>query len=48
VAARGGSGKFPRCKGRVLLFIEEALGLGFLSGLNGLGWAGPKLSNGLR
>jgi hypothetical protein len=23
VAARGGSGKFPKCKGRVLLFIEK-------------------------
>jgi hypothetical protein len=34
-----------KCKGRGILFIEEALGLGFLSGLNGLGWAWPKTRN---
>jgi hypothetical protein len=34
-----------KCKGRGILFIEEALGLGFLSGPNGLGWAWPKTHN---
>jgi hypothetical protein len=43
VAARGGGvdAIFPICKGRGLLYIEENLGLGFLSGPIGLGWAGP-------
>jgi hypothetical protein len=31
----------PPLARRGLLFIEEVLGLGFLSGPNGLGWAGP-------
>jgi hypothetical protein len=33
--------KIAKCMGRGILFIEEALGLGFLSGPIGLGWAGP-------
>jgi hypothetical protein len=39
---------FLICKGRGLLFIEENLGLGFLSGPIGLGWAGPKHEIGMR
>jgi hypothetical protein len=35
-----------KCKERGILFIEEVLGLGFLSGLNGLGWAGPNTKPG--
>jgi hypothetical protein len=35
--------KIAKCKRRGILFIEEALGLGFLSGLNGLGL--PKTLN---
>jgi hypothetical protein len=34
-----------KCKGRGILFIEEALGLGFLSGPIGLEWAWPKIPN---
>jgi hypothetical protein len=45
VAARGVDEKLPSAKGRGIQFIEEALGLGFPSGPNGLGWAGPKHSN---
>jgi hypothetical protein len=30
--------KIAKCKGRGILFIEEALRLGLLSGPNGLGW----------
>jgi hypothetical protein len=36
VAARGGNGNFPICKGRGVLFIEGALGLGFQMGWVGL------------
>jgi hypothetical protein len=32
-----------KCKGRGILFIEEALGLGFISGPIGLEWAWPKI-----
>lgn len=35
----------PPIARRGLLFIEEVLGLGFLSGPNGLGWAWPKTQN---
>jgi hypothetical protein len=42
--------KITMCKVRGLLFIEEALGLGFPSGPNGLGWngLGPKSQIGSR
>jgi hypothetical protein len=33
---------FPICKGRGVHIYRGALGLGFLSGPIGLGWAGPK------
>jgi hypothetical protein len=33
---------FPICKGRGVHIYRGALGLGSLSGPNGLGWAGPK------
>jgi hypothetical protein len=38
--------KIVKCKGRGVLFIEEALGLGFLVGQ--MGWAWPKHVIGLR
>ena len=37
--------KIAKCKGRGILFIDMGLGLGFLSGLNGLEWAWPKTLN---
>jgi hypothetical protein len=38
---RGGSGKLPCAREGVRIY-RETLGLGFLSGPNGLSWAGPK------
>jgi hypothetical protein len=42
VAARGGNGKFPIARERAPIY-RRALGLGFLSGPNGLEWAWPKI-----
>jgi hypothetical protein len=42
VAARGVDAIFPICKGRGTSIYRRGLGLGFLSGPIGLGWAGPK------
>jgi hypothetical protein len=42
-----GSAKLPCAREGVCIY-RETLGLGFLSGPNGLSWAGPKHSNGLR
>jgi hypothetical protein len=46
VAARGVSEKLPNARGEGFIFIEEALGLGFSHGPNGLGWAGPNTQTG--
>jgi hypothetical protein len=44
---RGGSAKQPKCKGKGVHIYRGALGLGFLSGPNGMGfkWAWPKTCN---
>jgi hypothetical protein len=46
LATGGGNGNFPICKGRGVLFIEGALGLGFQMGPIGLVWAGPNTQTG--
>ena len=46
MAARGVDEENPICKGRGVLFIEGALGLGFQMGPIGLVWAGPNTQTG--